>query len=824
MTTNTVNKTVSTSIIEAAMLDACSKIAPLWPLESVVAVNPFMGYTSTSFANASKEISATSEIKTTMPLSYYLDKLEDGSISEQQIEAVLKGHKHTSTAQEFISSLEAEDKDRTAQISSITDIASNETDLEWNRIMIERIAQWAASYFDKGQAAWSASFKEDDIYLSWKQEAVIDRSIDVLGFPQFRKNIAALPSEVDELLSLASSFLELPDSEATTLYFQRLLRTINGWSSFIAYLDWEDQLKNLETTKLREFLAVLLSWEVALYQTIGYDSIRPNWHHTLNKLTNKEKFQDVTAESNAEFILQKALDLSAQELLINKLSDKKTSIANNQKLKAQAVFCIDVRSEVFRRNLEKDGGFQTLGFAGFFGFPIEFLQAAAEKADAQCPVLLHPSYTIKEEYNNKLGTDLISNKRMDRNQVKKTLKAFKSGAVSCFSFVSPVGLSFLPKLVSDSMNLTRTVDHPRHIGVDKYLRSTSTVSVNSENNESINYGIPFADQVTLAKNALIGMSLTKDFAPYVMFVGHGSSSVNNPHASGYDCGACGGHTGEANAKVAAKILNDPAIRTGLKNEGIEIPDSTTFLACLHDTTTDEVTIFESEFANDLNVSEIADIKNSLRMAGMLCRSERSSRMGINGHVDKEIMKRSKDWAQVRPEWGLAGCSSFIIAPRELTKNIDLGGRSFLHSYSWKQDTDFNVLEQIMTAPMVVTSWINLQYYASAVDNQNLGAGNKTLHNVTGGLGVIEGSSGDLRVGLPWQSVHDGQEYQHNSVKLTVVINAPTEAISAVLHKHPSIKDLFDNDWIYLMAMDDNGAISHRYLKDLRWKEIQSKSA
>ena len=112
-------------------------------------------------------------------------------------------------------------------------------------------------------------------------------------------------------------------------------------------------------------------------------------------------------------------------------------------------------------------------------------------------------------------------------------------------------------------------------------------------------------------------------------------------------------------------------------------------------------------------------------------------------AEKEVLFRSKDWSQTRPEWGLAGCSAFVVAPRSRTKDINLEGQSFLHSYNWEQDQNFGVLEAIMTAPMVVTSWINLQYYGSAVDNTHMGSGNKTLHNVTAGIGVLEGYSGNL---------------------------------------------------------------------------------
>jgi hypothetical protein len=256
----------------------------------------------------------------------------------------------------------------------------------------------------------------------------------------------------------------------------------------------------------------------------------------------------------------------------------------------------------------------------------------------------------------------------------------------------------------------------------------------------------------------------------------------------------------------------------LKLENIDIPGETVFLACLHDTTTDEIVIYNEYDVPTHLENALPDLKISLAKAGHASRTERALRMSIEGNVDAAIKIRSKDWAQVRPEWGLAGCKAVVVAPRERTKNLNLGGQSFLHSYNWKKDPGFSILELIMTAPMVVTNWINMQYYASTVDNKHFGSGNKTLHNVTAGAGVLEGYTGDLRIGLPMQSIHDGENYQHEPVKLNVVIEAPMAEMNAILEKHAHVKNLCDNGWLHLLAMDAQGEVSHRYIGGLNWEQ------
>jgi uncharacterized protein YbcC (UPF0753/DUF2309 family) len=182
-------------------------------------------------------------------------------------------------------------------------------------------------------------------------------------------------------------------------------------------------------------------------------------------------------------------------------------------------------------------------------------------------------------------------------------------------------------------------------------------------------------------------------------------------------------------------------------------------------------------------------------------------------------RRANDWSQVRPEWALANNAGFIAAPRERTQDADLGGRAFLHEYRWQNDQDFKILELIMTAPMVVANWINMQYYGSVVDNETFGSGNKVLHNVVGGaIGVLEGNGGDLRVGLPMQSLHDGQRWMHEPLRLSVFIEAPAEAMDDIIARHDLVRQLVENHWLHLFRIDDAGNVYQR-VKQGDWQPV-----
>ena len=234
----------------------------------------------------------------------------------------------------------------------------------------------------------------------------------------------------------------------------------------------------------------------------------------------------------------------------------------------------------------------------------------------------------------------------------------------------------------------------------------------------------------------------------------------------------------------AALLNLPELRAGLAQDGIVIPDDTVFVGALHDTTTDAVTLYAKGGA------DLGQATAWLDAAGKIARTERALRLP---RADKgtALIARSTDWAETRPEWALAGCSAFIAAPRSRTRGKALGGRAFLHDYDWRKDEGFGVLELILTAPVVVASWISLQYYGSVVVPKAFGGGNKLLHNVTGGIGVVEGNGGVLRPGLPWQSVHDGGKLMHDPLRLSVCLEAPKEAVTDILERHPGVRALFD---------------------------------
>ena len=826
---------ISTEVVKAAIKRATHAVAPVWPLSSFVAVNPFMGLADRSVAEAAHAVARTAGARMTMPRRFYVEALASGRFGATHLAAALAEARARGESQlpADAGSLErmlreGEEPPLPALVPTVVDVVSVSTGRDWNRILVERIGAWAATYFDEGQASWRSPWLDLRPYEAFRAEASLDRTPEVFGCRGFRAIIQRLPSDSTGAAVQALNRLGVPE-EGLDLYLERLLASIGGWAAYARHKGWQSELAGTSDETLEELVTIRLAWEVALLESFAPRGAEDAWRAARAGIVNAG--DEASPGLALDLVLQAAYEKAWQEGLFDQLAAKETPNRPTERPAVQAAFCIDVRSELFRRALEKaDPSCETLGFAGFFGFPVEYVPLGLERGSAQCPVLLSPKGVVTESVVGATAGESarVAQARLLARRARNAWKSFKTSAVSCFGFVGPVGLAYLPKLVSDALGWTRTVPHPSRDGVGAGTLLGPELSPRSQHGRQV--GLTEEERLAMAEGLLRGMSLTVGFARLVLLVGHGSTTVNNPHAAGLDCGACGGHTGEANARIAALVLGEPAVRQELGKRGIAIPEDTIFLGCLHDTTTDVVTVFDRHLVPASHAKNLERLDARLAAAGASARRLRAPLLGEKSgdpDVDRRIHRRSRDWAQVRPEWGLAGCASFIVAPRHRTAGIDLGGRAFLHSYDWSEDerAGFPVLELVMTAPMVVASWISLQYYASTVDNRTYGCGNKVLHNVVGTVGVLEGNGGDLRVGLSWQSVHDGERLVHEPLRLSVLIEAPVEAMNAILERHASVRALVDNGWLHLFALDDAGAVTHRYARGLEWEPmVQLKSS
>ena len=773
----------------AAANAAAGAIAPAWPLASSVAVNPFLGQTAEDLGMVAARLRRVTGVAVTMPRAWFQDRIAAGTINDADLSAALAASPSARRPATLAALKAAVARAQPPQhaLPTVADLAADVSGNDWPGLIADRFGAWAAGYFDEGQALWAAP-RHRNAYDAWRAVATHDLTPEIAGLKGFAAFVANAPETADAAIALAAERLGL-GADALETYFHQLLMTLLGWAQYGRYRRWEAELLGNKDDTIIDLLAIRLLWEQALFEHYGND-VAAKWRTAAASHATPVAATD---DDVVNAILQEAGERATQRGLAEMFAAP-SSAPNGARPKLQAAFCIDVRSEVFRRALEGiNPEIQTLGFAGFFGLTASHKRFASDVAELRLPVLLNPGLTTR---SGGPGDEAADRSARFKARASRAWGRFKLAAVSSFAFVEATGPIYAGKLVRDALGLTS------HAAPNDPAPQPDPA-------------LDLASLITAAETVLRAMSMTDNFARIVVLAGHGANVVNNPFASGLHCGACGGYSGEVNARLLASVLNNAAVRAGVAERGIALPADTLFVAGLHDTTTDAITLYDADHPSPAHAADLAQARSWFATAGFVSRGERALRLP-HATGDASVVHRSRDWAEVRPEWGLAGCKAFIAAPRRRTAGKPLGGRAFLHDYDWEQDKGFGVLELIMTAPVVVASWISLQYYGSTVAPALFGGGNKLLHNVTGGIGVVEGNGGVMRAGLPWQSIHDGENYAHEPLRLSVCIEAPREAMTDILRRHDGVRALFDNRWLHLFALDADGRMTWRYAGGLEW--------
>lgn len=782
---------------------ACDLIAPVWPLDQWIAVNPFWGLRHLPASRADQVLGERGGFSMLMPTEYYREAWEGGRIREEDLQASIAQRDDERNMAWYLDWLGRKPSTAASLKSSILDTyKGTSADNEGGglaEMACDQVSRVCGAFFDQRQGRWSAA---DDtavtgLFQFWLESVRNDLALDFsTGLKGARAFFKTVPDNMDEAILDAIKRIRVAGEDLEALCHSLLLK-VNGWASWCRGEDWRAGLEGRSSDRCAEILAIMLVWESAgiAFASTGQ---KAEWQR---QRARARRSGDYDSRSRL-WVWQRAFEIGYQRSLWQALAavpeGQPISGQDNETPAAQAVFCIDVRSEVMRRHLEDVyPGVQTLGFAGFFGMPIDHQQHGPFAPARRLPGLLPAPYRLIDTKGT-MREDLAENRSLDQREIaQESVRKAKYTSLSTFTLVETTGLAWAWKLVKDSLKKGHKA------GGEKAVEGRLVHNLGGD-------PLSDAEKVALAANMLRGMSLTRGFAPLLVLVGHGSHTDNNPNQAGLDCGACGGQSGGVNARLAASLLNDPQVRAGLSVEGIKIPDFTWAIAAEHCTATDKVTIADRHLVPDSHVQKLADLEAGFEEAGIRVRKERATPLKLNGLDDDSLEQametRTRDWSEVRPEWGLANNAAIIFAKRSKSRGCNLSGRVFLHDYDPALDADGGILEALLSAPMVVANWINLQYFASVTVPEVYGSGNKLLHSVVGGnVGLVEGNGTHLRIGLPLQSVHDGTQWRHEPVRLTVLIDAPAERIESVLHKQPDVAALVENQWVSLHRMTDNGA-------------------
>jgi len=768
------NQHLLTSIDEASKV-----IGKTWPLYTFVASNPLSGYENTSFYEATSTAEKHFSANVYPEAKLYRQAWESSAIDRTVLVGLLQENGFNEAPEDYLQKLESQK--RSEEVNSSHNV---------DRIM----AKWLSSFMDEGLAEWAMPFKSEGFYAAWRLLAVYDSELG----PTRLKDIPKTSAEALTLL-----LKDFSESDYVKI-FTHHLAALPGWTGYINHRtqsksNWQEDYP----IDLMDYLAARLWTAQKLNVPIVPESVEDAPNKDLSELKN---------------IWLKAWEKTWQNNLVTSLENEPSlseSITETELPDAQLVFCIDTRSELIRRHVESKGNYETYGYAGFFGIAMDYTNLSDGISRKSCPPIVSSAYMVSEKAQENHEAQFSAyQKKNDRLKFGSYfLKRMKNMLPSAFGYVEGSGLYYGLSMIARTL-LPGSLYHMNQRNASNMESMCEPDIKKVESEEATELNISLEEKVGIVKSAFDLMGW-KRFAPLVIFTGHGSHSANNPFSSSLDCGACAASPGRHNARMLAKLANLTEVRQALSAvHGVAIPKDTLFLGAEHNTTTDEIVLFDSEVPNS-HLQWVQNLKNNLIKAQQTATEDR---LGNKGNALMAAKQKANNWGETRPEWGLAKNAGFIVGPRNLTKEMNLDSRCFLHSYDWEMDDTGKALEGIMQGPMVVTQWINNHYYFSTVDNNTFGGGTKITHNITGKFGVVQGNGGDLKMGLPLQSLFDSDDdMYHQPLRLSVMIQAPISRVSEILARNSNLRTLLDNEWMYLMVMDPthkNEIFS--YEKSLRW--------
>ncbi len=810
---------------------AGSIAAPYWPLTAFVAVNPLGGLTDLPFAEATTAARGWFGARTHLPLGAYRAEYARGTVTDADLDRAIVRHLPTIGDQQPIDMggvrvdpVELVRWDLLHGPDAVPPAPRQQSSTA--NALDDLMTGWCAAFVDEAHTPWQLPDRDSGFYRAWLAVAGADRRLAAIVGRDARSRIAELPTDAAELLDLVLRTRGISDDGRVAALRTWILRT-PGWAGFARWCDdWAPadragvRLRMLDLVAVRAAMDHLAPDHLDLTgPVLDAEPSTATVDHRVDAAVAAfgggerrgpvlELLGAVTDDDRVGLWLA-AHEWNFRDRLLARLTGPVAAIPAERPA-AQLVFCIDVRSEGFRRQLESLGSYDTYGFAGFFGVPVRWRPLGSEVAQARCPVLVSPQHEVAEVALDD-DTAFLSACSTTAG-LHDAFYAAKGGIASPFALAESAGWFAGPLAAARTLAPPRTSLDTSADGVKKrpwwkpFGAAPRTAPVVDAAGTDLRAGLSL-DERTLFAEAIVTTIGMAEFAPVVVLCGHGSDTANNPHASSLDCGACGGAPGGASARIATAILNDPEVRAGLVERGISIPADTWFVAAEHDTTADLVKVFDHDTIPAATRPLVDALQRDLDVAGERNALDRAQRLPGS---DARVRDRGRDWAQVRPEWGLAGNSAFIIGPRSMTSEHDLRGRSFLHSYVAERDPDGVALETIMTAPLVVAQWISSQYYFSTVEPDIFGAGDKMLHNPVGGVGVVVGQGGDLAVGLPMQSVMLGEQRAHDPLRLLAVVQAPLDRIEGIILRNGGLRQLVEGEWIHVVARaTDNDPWSFR---------------
>ncbi len=784
-------KTETSSFVEHEVLHELKHYLPAQsPLKDFIHHNTLHAFQKMKFHEGLRHASEILGYRVSLSLHEYRELYANGKINAAILSAVIADTKGAAEKEQWLENC-LHKKYSGHNLPRIGQLRANwkkQYRMDLDSLVHPILFRILCSYLDQGISIWNFPASQSGFLSSV-------REMEKNSFTSFFRTSRAKQLLLQNTLSIADLLKIVVGKEELFeryLYDQQFAH--QGWSGIVSVI--EDQPQSLIDQKKISMhdlihLEMLLEIDALDYHFSG------KWKPLGdNLLEMPSRLFDPVPETELHHVLrlwQHAYEWSFYDQVLTGIRSNGDHPAPLTSARTfQAMFCIDDRECSVRRYLERfDPNCETYGTPGFFGVEFFYQPDQGKFYTKLCPAPVTPKYLIKEVgTREKRGKDAHFTKR-------------SHGLVQGWLISQTLGFWSALQLFMNIFKPTMspaTASSFKHM--DKFAQLTIENTDPSHRENDLQIGFTIDEMVVRVEALLRSIGLIKDFAPVVYIIGHGSSSVNNPHYAAYDCGACSGRAGSVNSRVVCFMANHPQVRAILKTKGIDIPEGTQFVGGLHDTTRDEVVFFDEESLTPYNLSIHNANLETFAKALDLNSKERSRRFvsvdtkKAPEKIHEDVRTRSVALFEPRPELNHATNALCIVGQRAITKGVFLDRRAFLNSYDYTIDPNGDLLFNIMKPLGPVCGGINLEYFFSRVDNQKLGAGTKLPHNVMGLFGVANGIDGDLRPGLPSQMIE-----VHDPIRLMIIVEHFPEVVLKTIQRSNDVYEWFINEWVHLIAVN-----------------------
>ena len=765
------------------------------PLKDFIHHNTLHAFQQSSFHDALNRANEIFGYKTYLQVSDYRQLFEQGKISQNALDYSLIEHNSIHIKEKVLN--EIFDENVIPRIENVRKHWKASFHMDMDAMVHPLLFRILSSYLDQGIATWISPFSNDGFLSAIRQ---VEKS-SATSFFRGKHARELLHDEETSLLDLLSLVVGEEKFFEHYLFDQQFSHP--GWSGMVAVLSEDDKaLLDGKRIDFQEFIHFELLLEIdaldyyfgEIWCPISYrikEDIAALFAPTLpNEL------------ATVRAIWQDAYEKTYYDEVINGLLQK-TSVPHKSTPLLQSIFCIDDRECSLRRHIEQlHPAIETYGTAGHFNVEFYFQPEHSPFYTKVCPAPITPRFLIKEIEN--------PSTRKKEWHFNNKVQGLLPGLLASHTLGFWSGFKLLASIFKPIQNAA-SVSSSRHMDTAASLTIEHKAGEFSEDGLQIGFTVEqMADRL---EGLLMSIGLNKNFAPLIYIVGHGSSSANNTHYAGYDCGACSGRPGSVNARVMSFIGNHAEVRKELVKRGIEIPTATQFVGVLHDTCRDEMSYFDEGIMNAENKRLHAQNKAYYLEALDLNSLERSRRFVVMDSskslkkVHRKVKLRAVSLFEPRPELNHATNTLCIVGRRSVTQELFLDRRSFLNSFDYTVDPTGKYLLGILNAVAPVCGGINLEYYFSRVDNQMLGAGTKLPHNVMGLIGVANGVDGDLRTGLPSQMIE-----VHDPLRLMVIVEHFPTVVLQTMQLNPATYEWFKNEWVKIVVLHPTEKKAYLFIK------------